>query len=73
MSQAFYLANNKELYVFNHILHGVLNPLEGIGPKELRIAGLLQSFVQGELIKKIWKGTFWHVISGNSTFLTTKW
>ena len=30
-----------------HVLHGALSPLDGIGPEELRIAGLLERLGQG--------------------------
>ena len=32
-----------------HVLHGALNPLEGIGPSELRIAGLVHRIESGEI------------------------
>ena len=32
-----------------HVLHGALNPLEGIGPQDLHIEGLLKRVAQGEI------------------------
>jgi recombination protein RecR len=35
-----------------HVLHGVLSPLEGVGPKDLRISELL-SRLQGDKVKEV--------------------
>jgi recombination protein RecR len=35
-----------------HVLHGVLSPLEGVGPKDLRVSELL-SRLQGGKIKEV--------------------
>ncbi len=32
-----------------HVLHGVLNPLEGVGPEELRIERLMERLTKGEI------------------------
>ncbi len=32
-----------------HVLHGVLSPLQGVGPDQLRVAGLLQRLRTGEV------------------------
>lgn len=32
-----------------HVLHGVISPLRGIGPEQLRIKGLLDRFTTGEI------------------------
>ena len=36
-----------------HVLHGTLNPLEGIGPDELRIDKLMRRLDQGEVLELI--------------------
>jgi recombination protein RecR len=32
-----------------HVLHGVISPLRGVGPDQLRIGGLLQRLESGEV------------------------
>ena len=36
-----------------HVLHGTLNPLEGIGPDELRIDALMRRLDKGDVVELI--------------------
>ncbi len=50
-----------------HVLHGALSPLDGIGPEELRIAGLLQRLREGR-VKEVLVATNFS-IEGDATAL----
>jgi recombination protein RecR len=44
----FAIERTNEYFGLYHVLHGVLNPLDGIGPNELKIKELLQRLTDGE-------------------------
>jgi recombination protein RecR len=51
------MEKTREFRGIYHVLHGVLSPLEGIGPEELRIK---------ELLARVQKGGFREVILANN-------
>lgn len=48
-SDLFAIERTNEYSGLYHVLHGALNPLEGIGPNELKIKDLLQRLSSGEV------------------------
>jgi recombination protein RecR len=38
-----------------HVLHGAMSPLRGIGPEQLKIAGLLDRIARGRWTKSSWR------------------
>lgn len=48
----FFIENTREFHGKYHVLNGVISPLEGIGPKDLRIKELLER-IEPEQIKEV--------------------
>ena len=43
------LESTHEFKGFYHVLHGVLAPMDGVGPNELRVSSLLERLQQGSI------------------------
>lgn len=43
------MEKTKEFHGYYHVLHGVISPLEGIGPEEIRIKELLARLTNNEV------------------------
>ena len=52
-SDIYLIENTGEYHGFYHVLNGVLSPLEGIGPEELRLSELKQRIAQDKQISEV--------------------
>lgn len=48
----FFIENTREFHGKYHVLNGVISPLEGIGPRDLRIKELLER-IEPEQVKEV--------------------